>query len=638
LAWLGSALRTSESGSVGRSEAQISPWTDVTHASVFNIEFTTDALEEKSCWHDLFSNPVIAYNFPIPSRDDGFIGLEIPIQMMAALGGASHAVEFNGGLILKGFSCMFVPSKRYGNATQWHFITNKDNTRMEYCQADQQCPNRAVLGSVDQKSLASTRAFLGWWGKVTTNLGTPDARYEKITWSRAKESVSPVTISAASIGFKTIIPGELSFAIGPKDSKLHISQTGPYEVILQHFSKAPIVLYDTGERRGWLVPSSAVIAHIAKTRHSRKAFSIPGKIVDIISTDPAQNTCDAAERMLLENGSTKLIDQETGSCDFYFRDMVQGIWNVLELLLACDTKWESTPGIQIRTAKAQRLRGWEFMDVVDGPSTFTRKETPLKESCGGWSNLARDINAIVLFASGLEDVIEPTKDSTGLCHDWKQVPRGKDYLAAGVPILNTLFERAGSLETKEYLTNKRHQWQLGKMLFEKCLSNAHSPCNCNRLQQIKIKPLMGSGSATCPGPLEDQGAVIFGNLESPAFSRITRKKTVGINNQENSPSSPHTNSPGSPSVASFLRRERSPPRTRAPTPLLPQTPETDKEDTKTNSWDVQEMEYDKDSLTSRGSQEEPEITYSQASVAQSQIAIRRGNTNRTPLGRGSFWS
>jgi hypothetical protein len=76
----------------------------------------------------------------------------------------------------------------------------------------------------------------------------------------------------------------------------------------------------------------------------------------------------------------------------------------------------------------------------------------------------------------------------------------------------------------------------------------------------------------------------------------------------------------------------------APTPPLPQTPETDKEDTKTNSWDVQEIECDKDSLTFRGSQEEPEITYSQASVAQSQIAIRRGNTNRTPLGRGSFWS
>jgi hypothetical protein len=214
---------------------------------------------------------------------------------------------------------------------------------------------------------------------------------------------------------KTIIPGELSFAIGPKDSKLHISQTGPYEIILQHVSKAPIVLYDTREKRGWLVPSSAVIAHIAKTRHSRKAFSIAGKIVDIISTDPAQNACDAAEKMLLENGSTKLIDQETGSCDFYFRDMVQGIWNVLELLLACDTKRKSTSGLPLPMTKSRRLRGWEFMDVVDGTSTFTRKETVLEKSCGGWNNFAQDINAIVLFASGFEDVLEPTKDSTGLC-------------------------------------------------------------------------------------------------------------------------------------------------------------------------------------------------------------------------------
>jgi hypothetical protein len=65
LAWLGSAFHTSENGSVGRSEAQISARTN--HPPfMFNIDFATGALEEKSCWHGLFSNPVIAYNFPIP--------------------------------------------------------------------------------------------------------------------------------------------------------------------------------------------------------------------------------------------------------------------------------------------------------------------------------------------------------------------------------------------------------------------------------------------------------------------------------------------------------------------------------------------------------------------------------------------
>jgi hypothetical protein len=144
---------------------------------MFEIKFTMDALEAESCWHVLFSNPVIAYNFPIPSRDDGFLGLEIPIRMMAALAGASHAVEFGDGLILKGFSSMIVPSKSNKNAIQWHFIKNEDNTRLEYCQADQQCQNRAALDRVDRKSLASRRSFLGWWGEVTTNLGTADARY-----------------------------------------------------------------------------------------------------------------------------------------------------------------------------------------------------------------------------------------------------------------------------------------------------------------------------------------------------------------------------------------------------------------------------------------------------------------------------
>jgi hypothetical protein len=620
LAWLGSALRTSESGSVGRSEAQISAWTNNLPA-IFEIEFATDVLEEKSCWHDLFFNPVIAFNFPISSRDHGLIGLEIPIQMMAALGGASHAVEFKGGLMLKGFSCMFVPLQRHGNSIQWHFITNEDNTRLEYLQADQQCPKRALLGSVDQESLASTRAFLGWWGKVTTNLGTTDAKYENINWSPTKEASRPRTTPVLSIRLLNIIEVGVSFAMGPKDSKLHVSRTGHYEKLLQHASKVSVVLYDTRDKRGWLVPSSAVIAHIAKTRHFRKPFSIAGKPVDIISADPARNVCDAAEKMLLENRSTKLFDGDAGSSGLYFEQMVRDIWGSLEDLLGKGTEREFTSDSLM--SKGQRLLGWEFMDLVEERSPLHLKETIIKNSCGGWINFAQEIDAIVLFASGFEDVIEPAEGSTnGLCHRWKHVPKDKDYLAAGIPILKTLYERAGSLVTKENQTYQHRQWHHGQMLFENCLSNANSSCNCDRLQQVESKQRMGSGNVIFLGPLKSQGAVIFGKSESSFLLGRSRTRSMGKGNKQNNLPEPHTNFPSLPSVASPLRCGRSPLKPRKPEPIPRQAVEADKEDVKDRSKAIHGMEQEVPDRLSKEFHEGSENMYPRTSEAQRPFPLR----------------
>jgi hypothetical protein len=140
LAWLGSALRTSPSGQVAGSQCHIYP-RDPGASFVMQFSVTPLGDEEKSCWQELFFNPVIVYGFPIEKRHFGN-GLEIPIHMMAALGGASKAVEFNGGIVLKGFSSMFVPRQRLGDSVQWHYIRNEDDTRLPYQEADGRCTGR----------------------------------------------------------------------------------------------------------------------------------------------------------------------------------------------------------------------------------------------------------------------------------------------------------------------------------------------------------------------------------------------------------------------------------------------------------------------------------------------------------------
>jgi hypothetical protein len=517
LTWLGSALGTSDNGSVGRSRAQICRGLDVFESS-FDINFFTDSMpqDQTSCWHSLVVNPLIVYNFPIASRAEE-LGLEIPIHMMAALGGASHAIEYEGGLLLKGFSSMFVPLRRSGDSVQWHFIKNEHDDRLEYWQASKKCPGRALLDSVDQKSLTTTRAFVGWWANTTTHLGTKDANYHNIDWSATKEPNRSTTFSGGSIGFQNFGAGELSFSVGPKDSKLHISRTGPYERIIKHASKTPVVLYDTEERRAWLVPGSAVIAHVAKTRHFREPFLRDGKPIDISPVDQHHNVYAAAERMLTDNAPTELISSASGCSGFYFRDLVLSTWSLLERLMDQDIKKEVSADPAVHATTRKSLRGWEFMDLVDERSPIRQKDTYLMRSCGDWVNLVRDINAVVLFASGFEDIIQPDQGSiTGLCHKWKRVPKVMDYLTASVPMLNTLYEKAGSRLTKMHLTSTHLQWHRGPKLFENCTNAQNFRCDCDRVQNIVSDSRMTLGRVKPPGPLEQhmEGAVIFGQAKN----------------------------------------------------------------------------------------------------------------------------
>ena len=84
------------------------------------------------------------------------------------------------------------------------------------------------------------------------------------------------------------------------------------------------------------------------------------------------------------------------------------------------------------------------MALVDQKSPLQRKDTKLEKTSGGWPNLIHDINAIVLFAQGFEDIIKPC-ESFGLCVRWKSLPKNKDYMAAGISV-----SRMPQLPSKSY--------------------------------------------------------------------------------------------------------------------------------------------------------------------------------------------
>jgi len=477
------------------------------------INFKVEDLpaQETSCWHDLFVNPFIVYDFPIRKRDFG-VGLEISVEMMARLGGAAHHVEYAGGILIKGFSAMFVPLKRVGNSVQWHFISTHDGSRLPYWQVDEHCPDKALLAQVDQEAIGTTRAFLGWWGNTVVQLGSSEPKYDEISWTELKEPGQSALFSGANIGFQTFGTGELNSTVGPKESKLCISRSGPYQRIVKYASNTPVVLFDpaSNDRRGWLVPASSVIAHVALTRQTREGPKHVPKLKPVALTEADLSINEATEKMIFENAPVVLSRDSSSTSDYCFRDLVLEIWSILELLIDQGVRKDNTAGVAFQLPPKRRLRGWEFMDIVSQKSPMRLKETVVSKSAGNWTEFAQDIDAIVLFASGFQDLIIPRSiNERQLCRSWSKVPTEKDYLTTTVQMLETLYEQAGSMQNRKYLTSTHLQWHRGPKLFEECDQRPSGGCKCDRVQQI-LKGSTKLGAIRHPGPLPAHGAVVFG--------------------------------------------------------------------------------------------------------------------------------
>jgi hypothetical protein len=164
-AWIGAACRTShkaESLAFSIIDFEQSPQ----QFNFFSVKYDIQDLQDSeisqagACWHQLFKNPVIVPGFPILARDHNERGLEIPLEMMARLGGAERATIYDGQLVIKGFSTMFVPTEQIHNSIMWHFVFNKNEERISYVDAKKRCPSKVVI--MTYSCLDSSRNFLGW--------------------------------------------------------------------------------------------------------------------------------------------------------------------------------------------------------------------------------------------------------------------------------------------------------------------------------------------------------------------------------------------------------------------------------------------------------------------------------------------
>lgn len=556
LAWIGSALQVSNTERIQLRSSRIRFY----GGNKFDLTFANTDLHEteQSCWYALFSNPVIAHAWPIPGRDNDEIGLDITVRLMAALAGATHAFDFEGGFVLKGFSAMLVPIKSYSNSTQWHLIQNEKGGHIDYAEVRSQCPERALLAEVNLESLLSKRAFLGWWKAADTLLGTADVAYAEIAYSGVKPPGRSAKISGASLGFSQYLSGAATFGFGRKDGRLHISRTGGLKQILDYAEEVPVCLYDSVGKRGWLGAATDALLHIACAKQKEKAFVIDNVPISFTYADPHSHGHKASRNAMTKMKSLILeVGGKTGGGDFCFGDLIEELWAVLDRLGAESSVVEDAPGITVKLTLEGKLQGWELMDLVRPVSDFCPRKTVLRATHGGWSDLIPDISAIVLFASGLGEVIRPRVEDKGLCALWRTMPKGKDYLAASIPILEKLHKRTGPPKNHKYMLSHRLCWHSPSIIFESCAESKRSnSCTCYRLQELIPDSFTTVGNIKAPyTPLVQEGCVIFGRAEHPlvrALRERRNKKTTanGIFKQPNKVFLEEPREPSSPSSTS----------------------------------------------------------------------------------------
>ena len=534
LVWFGAAFQVSSSDQLqySQSKLHIAESKDWRQPTYVTVDYDKSPVDEECCWISLFNNPVIAEGFPVPERSNSECGLELPIELMATLGGGRHAVDFDGGLVIKGHSVAFVPVDQYEDTIQWHMVSSSDGTRLRYSDLKM---HRYLQNEVDYESIRTKRAILGWSPVAQTFLGRAGLNYEDIDWSEAKEAGRSTRLSGGGLGFQSNIVGQLNFALGAKDGRLLLSHTGPLEKIIDLAEKTPVALYDHLDRRAWLVPALEVILHVIHTRASLNLYKFDRSQTKIYYSDGTLKISDqAARRAIMASKDQQLYEGTSPEKAYYVRDATLDIWSLLERMMERDAVITSAPGVAVRGTMRDKLYGWEFRALVEDKSSFRQKEQVLEKTNGGWVDLVDDTDTIVLFGNGFGEVIKPVFDSVDLCSAWKVLPKGRDYLAVGCPMLETLYNEAGSRKTRSYLTSRHLQWHRGSTVFERC--GEVSGCACNRLQQLVYDSRATFRRVEPPDELPENGCVIFGRAKHPIFPTMGKcPKKPTIYNMPNGP-------------------------------------------------------------------------------------------------------
>ncbi|RBR21139.1 hypothetical protein FVER53590_10655 [Fusarium verticillioides] len=505
LAWLGAALRNSplRKGLIYCTPCikSMNRNSGLLQAVVCKIGFELKQVPRPSdnanghCWHGIFRNPVVVAGFPILPKLEGNTGLEIPLNIMAGLGRADSVDQFND---------------KFREVIYWHLIYKEDGSRISYL--DDDLDRDALAGFPD---LTAHRHVLGWCCEARFYAGSSQAQYP-VRHSELPKPRPGCALAGTKITLGRMITGGHSFELGIKDTPVHVARNG-YIPRLKWISSKFFLLWDEGDKRGWLTNGTSALLHVVR---ASLAYDSTDKFQSafIFKAEELQEsmkpfTADSAIDVLInpKNLALKLYPEKDGF--IVLRDRIDQYYNLLEKMLDHQTDITRRHIGSLDKMPRKDLEGWDFEDLSANRDPLHSRLVTLEPAGKGWVDLTRDLQAVTLTGSGFGELIRPT--GPALCEYWSQLPRHRYLLACSISDMEDVVRDHRSSESDHARLSDNLIWHNAVDIPGKC------QCGCDAGHhgepvQVAFPSALSHKLNPSKSPIKLSGAAVFGH--NPGFS------------------------------------------------------------------------------------------------------------------------
>jgi hypothetical protein len=438
----------------------------------FIVEITADLCYEPlpklehDCWQLLLDSCIVVDRGPERKPRPSFgKGIQLSFDLMATLAGVEFSMVIDKGVLFVGYQSVLIPVKVEGNFSQFHLMTTQ-NGQIDPYKCVSEIQERYIC--TDPTYLKRTTCFLGWCNVAQINLGTK-ALISQVGYSNGRARETSLELN----GFKLSVIGSApTNATGVKiqtnytfrTHRVHFEPSSIYKKLLVDTSHQLALIYDSTEKRSWIVPKLSLLLHMVHAY----ILTIPGISDDQVPfVEPYTDPNQIVDKVFGMGG------ENYGDADqpFLFRNLMVGF----NLNLIATTR-------NIQKSSGNTLNGYELWDIVgehDRGACMQYVKVLRKRS--NWIDLANLVDSVIV-CSRFGDAITPSK-STGdrrnsLCDS---IPQGFDYLATTGQCLKQLLKqeyRSIGDGTTTFSFSDGLLWRIKGNLVQKCCHKDGSTATC----------------------------------------------------------------------------------------------------------------------------------------------------------------
>lgn len=446
LAWITASVRHSPHENIFFSK--VSVLASKSSSTPKNIAIRMAELEEiprdQACWHSLLPHAVVAQGFPIRGRTAGK-GLEISFPGMAMLSQSMSFTEHDDGFIVEGLRSVLIPMEVLSQdmAIQWHLEYKRQTKQPELRTISEifaVLPNSTWYKSQQPDELFQKKCFLGWVEEVAVMIGTEQFSTPDVFPSRAKlnrKTYHSNKSKGISISTSGLVGISANASMAWQTSKPSRSTWDRFKGIRDTLSdehRLSLLIYDTDQQIGWLLPRLSVILYLTNKIFARREetgyrLHSGDKETAFKHAKPKADGASAAysaldELLLLEIRKSKLSEDR----DPFYETIEQVIFvldKARDVLDSANTESEQN---------GSNLYGVELNDLLDLKPPIDVKYIHIHQP---WTQMVRSKNCgLVLFCRGFGQPIIPTSPQRS-CPSYKAVPPERCLLATTGTVLHT---------------------------------------------------------------------------------------------------------------------------------------------------------------------------------------------------------